>query len=101
MFLIDIGIYRLYNAGMDFILFEEVGGMTLIRSPLSIDLIRQEYTAPESGENKLLVSLFLRPSQKRIIDGLAEQTGKGKAEVLRTIIDEWCATQLERAEEGG
>lgn len=75
--------------------------MTLIRSPLSIDLIQSEYEAPENGENKLLVSLFLRPSQKRIIDGLAAQTGKGKAEVLRAIIDEWCAAQLDRAKEGG
>ena len=75
--------------------------MTLIRSAVSVDLIRKEYEAPETGENKLLVSLFLRPSQKRIIDGLAVQTGRGKAEVLRAIIDEWCAAQLEKATEGG
>lgn len=75
--------------------------MALIRSPHSIDLIQDEYVAPETGENKILVSLFLRPSQKRIIDGLSIQTGKGKAEVLRAIIDEWCASQLERVEEGG
>jgi len=86
---------------MDSILFEEVGGMTLIRSPLSIDLIREEYEAPEGGENMVLTSSFVRPSQKRIIDGLATQTGKGKAEVLRAIIDEWCAIQLDRVAEGG
>lgn len=85
---------------MDLIVEEEVSGMTLIRSPLSIDLIRAEYETPESGENKLLVSLFLRPSQKRIIDGLAVQTGRGKAEVLRTIIDEWCEAQLQAGESG-
>ena len=86
---------------MDSILFEEVGGMTLIRSPLSIDLIREEYEAPEGGENMVLTSSFVRPSQKRIIDGLATQTGKGKAEVLRAIIAEWCAIQLDRVAEGG
>lgn len=75
--------------------------MTLIRSPLSLDLIRNEYEAPENGENKMLISLFIRPSQKRIIDGLSAQTGKGKAEVLRAIIDEWCAAQLDRVAEGG
>lgn len=101
MFRIDSGIYRMYNGDMKSMLFEEVGGMTLIRSPLSVDLIRAEYEAPENGENKVLTSLFLRQSQKRIIDGLAAQTGKGKAEVLRAIIDEWCEAQLNRALEGG
>lgn len=75
--------------------------MALIRSPLSIELIRDNYQAPESGENMGLVSYFLRPSQKRIIDGLAVQTGKGKAEVVRAMIDEWCEAQLERAMEIG
>ena len=42
-----------------------------------------------------LTSLFVRPSQKRIIDGLAAQTGQGKGKVLRAIIDEWCAAQLD------
>lgn len=86
---------------MDSILFEEVGGMALLRSPLSIELIRENYQAPETGENMGLVSYFLRPSQKRIIDGLAIQTGKGKAEVVRAIIDEWCEAQLARAMENG
>ena len=75
--------------------------MTLIRSPLSIDLIKEVYEAPEAGENKVLVSYFLRPSQKRIIDDLAVQTGKPKAEVVRAIIDEWCELQLEKVGEIG
>lgn len=75
--------------------------MTLIRSPRSLKLIREHYEAIDSGENKVLVSYFLRPSQKRLIDGLAAHTGRGKAEVVREIIDEWCKMQLDKQEEGG
>lgn len=75
--------------------------MALIRSPLSIDVIREQYQAPEAGENMRLVSYFIRPSQKRIIDALAAQTGRPKAEVVRAIIDEWCEAQLNRVMEIG
>lgn len=67
----------------------------LVRSPQSLELIEKMYREPVGkSENMKLVSNFLRPSQKALIDGLAEQTGKGKAAVMREIIDEWCETQL-------
>jgi hypothetical protein len=80
---------------------EEVRGMALIRSPQSFNLVREQYEALDNGENKVLVSFFLRPTQKRLIDGIAAQTGRGKAEVVREIIDEWCQLQLESVSEGG
>ena len=68
--------------------------MSLVRSPETAEMIQREYTRPETADNKVLISSFVRPSQKRIIDAVAEQTGRGKAEVLRAIIDEWAAAQL-------
>lgn len=68
--------------------------MSIVRSSETADIIRQTYTQPEPATNKVLISSFLRPSQKRIIDAVAEQTGRGKAEVLRAIIDEWAAAQI-------
>lgn len=82
-------------------LIQKESDMALVRSPRSFALIRQQYEAIDSGENKVLVSYFLRPSQKRLIDGLAAHTGRGKAEVIREIIDEWCLLQLDREEDGG
>ena len=75
--------------------------MALVRSPRSLKLIREQYEAIDSGENKVLVSYFIRPAQKKLIDGLAKQTGRAKADVLREIIDEWCKLQLDKNEEGG
>lgn len=75
--------------------------MALVRSPRSFKLIREQYEAIDSGENKVLVSYFIRPSQKKLIDGLAKQTGRKKADVVREIIDEWCKLQLEKNEEAG
>lgn len=79
---------------MDLIIFGEAGSGGAVR-PQSIELIRREYETAQGGENMLLTSLFVRPSQKRVIDGLAAQTGQGKGKVLRAIIDEWCAAQLD------
>ena len=79
---------------MDLITFGEADSGGAVR-PQSIELIRREYETPQGGENMTLTSLFVRPSQKRIIDGLAALTGRGKGEVLRAIIDEWCAAQLD------
>ena len=80
---------------MDLIIFEKTDDVASERAALSIDLIRREYETAQGGENMTLTSLFVRPSQKRIIDGLAAQTGQGKGKVLRAIIDEWCAAQLD------
>ena len=79
---------------MDLIIFGEAGSGGAVR-PQSIELIRRESAAVQRGENMTLTSLFVRPSQKRVIDGLAAQTGQGKGKVLRAIIDEWCAAQLD------
>jgi hypothetical protein len=80
---------------------EEVGGMAIVRSPRTLKLIREQYEAIDRGEKKVLVSYFIRPAQKRLIDGLAKQTGRKKADVVREIIDEWCKLQLEKNEESG
>jgi len=82
----------------DVIIAKEVDGMALVRSEQSLKLIQDFYQNPEVSGKKQLISYFLRPSQKAIIDGLAEQTGKGKAEVMRDIIDEWCEIQLRDCE---
>jgi hypothetical protein len=79
---------------MDLIIFGEADSGDAVR-PQSIELIRREYETPQRGENMTLTSLFVRPEQKRIIDGLAALTGRGKGQVLRAIIDEWCAAQLD------
>ena len=79
---------------MDLIIFGEAGSGGAVR-PQSIELIRRESAAVQRGENMTLTSLFVRPEQKRIIDGLAALTGRGKGKVLRAIIDEWCAAQLD------
>lgn len=64
--------------------------MALVRSGAALDLVKENYENPNDNEsNMVLTSLFIRPGQKRIIDGLAKATGMGKAEVLRMIIDEW------------
>ena len=68
--------------------------MSLVRSPETAEMIQREYTRPEPVSGKILISSFVRPSQKRIIDAVAVQTGRGKGEVLRAIIDEWAAAQL-------
>lgn len=73
--------------------------MALIRSPQTITLIREQYESIDTGENKVLISAFIRPSQKRLIDGIAAHTGRGKAEVIREIIDEWARAQLATATE--
>lgn len=75
--------------------------MTLVRSPQTLATIREHYTALSNGEKKVLVSYFIRPAQKQLIDDLAAQNGMGKGEVVRQMIDEWCAMQLEKAEESG
>jgi len=80
---------------MDLITFEKTDGVASEEAALSIDLIRRESAAGQRGENMTLTSLFVRPEQKRIIDGLAALTGRGKGKVLRAIIDEWCAAQLD------
>lgn len=72
----------------------EVADMSLIRSKQSLDLVRNLYQNAPRKQKKVLTSFFLQPNQKAIIDGLAEQTGKGKADVVRDIIDEWCELQL-------
>ena len=68
--------------------------MALIRSEQSLQLVEEIYRTPEKDAKKKLISYFLRPSQKELIDMLSEQTGKGKAQVMREIIDEWCEHQL-------
>ena len=70
--------------------------MALIRSPQSLNSVKELYQTSEDS-NMVLISYFLRPNQKAIIDTLSKHTGKGKAEVMRDIIDEWCETQLERS----
>lgn len=64
--------------------------MALVRSDAALALVKTNYENPNVNDtNMLLISAFLRPGQKRIIDGLAKSTGRGKAEILREIIDEW------------
>lgn len=68
--------------------------VSLIRSPQSLDLVKELYQKSVGKEKKVLTSFFLQPNQKAIINGLSEMTGKAQADVLRDIIDEWCEQQL-------
>ena len=68
--------------------------MTLIRSRQSRQRLEELHTHQIEGK-KVLISAFLRPSQKAIVDMIAKDTGKGKGEVLRDIFDEWVSGQLE------
>lgn len=69
--------------------------MSLIRTKEVADAVYDIYTAPESSK-KVLISAYLRRSQKETIDAISEQTGRGKGEVLRAIIDEWIADRMKR-----
>ena len=60
----------------------------LVHSKQSLDIVKENYR--QGGGNKVLTSYFLRPDQKAIIDGLAGQIGETQADVVRSIIDEWC-----------
>lgn len=76
-------------------------GVDFAEATPPITLIKQHYEARDGDERKILISVFLRPSQKNLIDDLAANTGRGKAKIIRGIIDEWCQSQLEKAEESG
>lgn len=69
------------------------GEMALVRSPESLEKIAQAYRYGDKGK-KALRSYFLSPYQLEIIDILADETGKGKGDVIRDLIDEWCEERL-------
>lgn len=69
----------------------------LVRSRQSLERVEEEYRHGERGYGKMdLRSYFLQPYHQNIIDFLSQDTGKGKAQVVREIIDEWCEAQLGR-----
>lgn len=69
----------------------------LIRDRQSLGEVEQLYRHGERGHGKMdLRSYHLQPYHQEIIDRLAENTGKGKAQVVRELIDEWCEAQLKR-----
>jgi len=69
--------------------------MALIRSPESLKEIEEQYRYGDKGKMSLR-SYHLPPYQIEIIDVLAKDTGKSKADVVRDLIDEWCAIQFVR-----
>ena len=74
--------------------------MALVRSRQSLEKVKDAYLNTDRGIMHLR-SYHLRPYHMQIIDVLAEETGKGKAEVLRDLIDEWVEFQLRASQESG
>lgn len=74
--------------------------MALVHSDQSLEKVKKAYLHPAEGFMKLR-SYYLRPYHTDIIDVLAEETGKGKAEVLRDLIDEWVEFHLNSSQERG
>lgn len=74
--------------------------MALVRSSQSLEKVKDAYLSIGKGKMQLR-SYHLRPYHMQIIDVLADETGKGKAEVLRDLIDEWVEFQLRASQEGG
>lgn len=70
--------------------------MALVRSAQSLDKIGELYRSKRKRGGKKLTSFYIEPNQKEIIDLLAEDTGKGKAEVMRDMIDEWVEMHLRK-----
>ena len=77
----------------------EVDIMALVRSPQSLDRIKDLYFAERIDKMKL-TSAFIHPAQKEIIDILSRETGKGKGAVVRDLIDEWVELQLKNGSSG-
>lgn len=71
-------------------------GMALIRTDQSLEQIEQAYRHGDKG-NMVLRSYYMLPYQLKIIDILAQETGKGKAEIVRDLVDEWCEMKLREA----
>lgn len=67
--------------------------VALIRSAQSLKNIEEQYRHGQRGKMDLR-SYFLQPYHQEIIDILARDTGKAKAEVVRELIDEWCELRL-------
>ena len=65
----------------------------LVRNKRTRDFVREKYENPEGGK-KVLVSYFIGPSQKAMIDEIAGDLGKSQAAVLRGLIDEWSQAQI-------
>ena len=72
-------------------------GVSLIRTSQSLEKIKEAYQHGDKG-NMLLRSYYLKPYHQDIIDVLVKETGKGKAEVLRDLIDEWVELQVKAPE---
>lgn len=66
-------------------------------STKSAEQISQQIAAAyynDPGGAMELRSYFLKPRQCRIIDLVAETTGRGKAEIIREALDEWIMKQM-------
>lgn len=91
---LDMVLYRRYYIGMiQMDAQREIEAMGLIRTAEALEEIEALYLQNRT-DKMVLTSAFIHQQQKAIIDLIAMTTGKGKAEVLRDMIDEWVEIKL-------
>ena len=71
--------------------------VSLIRTAQALEEIKGLYQHGDKG-NMNLRSYYLKPYHTAIIDVLVRETGKGKAEIIRDLIDEWVELQVKAPE---